>query len=325
MQALFQLSYSPTRPRMLQQPGAIARLANAGKAGGGGLDSLGALGRAGRPHRSGSLPPRATLGSMASTTTEWRASLRLPGGRLECTIRRSPRAHHLRLTVDPRRSAIVTVPARAARSRGEAERLAEAFVAEREDWLRGHLDRQARQREEMAALGPLRDGGHFRFRGETHRLRVVADPRRQRTTVTREGGDAGDELIVRVGVNERRGLDAILEAWLREKARVAVQREIERHATALDVVPAAVTIRDTRTRWGSCSRARRLSFSWRLVLAPPEALETVVIHELAHLRVFGHGPGFWAVVASRRADHGVWRRWLREHSMELHGALAVGE
>ena len=66
-------------------------------------------------------------------------------------------------------------------------------------------------------------------------------------------------------------------------------------------------------------------FSWRLVLAPPEALETVVVHELAHLRVFGHGPRFWAVVASRRPDHVDWRRWLRAHSLELHGALATGE
>jgi predicted metal-dependent hydrolase len=288
----------------------------------------------GRPRRSrlgrGRPPPSAfrfggaNLAGMAATTTEWRASLRLGDGRLECTLRRSPRARHLRLTVDPRYAAIVTVPARAARNRSDAERLAESFMAERETWLRRHLERQARQREELAALGPLRDGGSFRFRGETHRLRVVEGERR-RTTVSREGGDTGDELVVRLSAAERRSLDAILEAWLREKARLAIQHEIDRHATALDVVPAAVTIRDARTRWGSCSRNRRLSFSWRLVLAPPEALETVVVHELAHLRVFGHGPGFWAIVASRRPDHRRWRRWLRDHAMELHGALAVGD
>jgi hypothetical protein len=83
-----------------------------------------------------------------------------------------------------------------------------------------------------------------------------------------------------------------------------------------------VTIRDQRSRWGSASRHRRLSFSWRLVLAPPEALETVVVHELAHLRIFGHGPAFWALVAGRRSDHLGWRRWLRTHSLELHAALA---
>jgi predicted metal-dependent hydrolase len=257
-----------------------------------------------------------------TTTTEWRATLALAGGRLECTIRRSPRARLLRLTVDPRHTAIVTVPTRAARSKAEAERLAATFVAEREEWLRRHLERQARQRAHLAALGPIRDGGTLMFRGEPHRLRLVAQPARRRTTVAREGGDQGDELVVYAGAGERRELVAILEAWLRIRARSAIERDIERHAAALGVEPAAVSIRDGRSRWGSCSRARRLSFSWRLILAPPEALETVVVHELAHLRVFGHGPQFWEVVASRRADHRVWRRWLREHSFELHGALA---
>jgi predicted metal-dependent hydrolase len=230
----------------------------------------------------------------------------------------------MRLTVDPRHTAVITIPARAARSKGEAERLAESFVAEREVWLRRHLDRQARQRAELDALGPLRDGGTLLFRGEAHRLRVVAPaPGRSRTAVTREGGDDGDELVVRPGARERRDLAAILEAWLRVRARSAIEREIERHAPALVVQPAEVTVRDTRTRWGSCSRERRLSFSWRLILAPPEALETVVVHELAHLRVFGHGPEFWELVAARRPDHRRWRRWLRDHSLELHGALSA--
>lgn len=231
----------------------------------------------------------------------------------------------MRLTVDPRHAAIVTVPARAARNHDQAERLAEKFVAEREPWLRKHLDRQARQRQQLASMGPIRDGGLFSYRGEPHRFRIVASAERRRTTVAREGGEDGDELVVRLAGAERRGLHEILEPWLREKARAAIHREIERHATAMSVEPAAVTIRDARTRWGSCSRARRLSFSWRLVLAPPEALETVVIHELAHLRVFGHGPQFWEIVAGRKPDHRVWRRWLREHSIELHGALADAE
>lgn len=256
-----------------------------------------------------------------ATTTEWRAVLHLPGGPVELTIRRSSRARLLRLTVDPRHTAIVTVPTRAARSKADAEGIAAAFVREREEWLRRQLERQARQRERVAEQGPLRDGGTFRYRGETHRLRVVAAEPRRRTTVTREGTDAGDELVVRLSARERRPLPNILEAWLRDRARTAILREIDRHATALGVRPAAVTIRDARTRWGSCSRERHLSFSWRLVLAPPEALETVVVHELAHIRVFGHGPEFWAIVATRRPDHRKWRKWLRDHSFELHSAL----
>ena len=127
--------------------------------------------------------------------------------------------------------------------------------------------------------------------------------------------------MIRRGAGDRRSTASILEAWLKPRARLEIERAIAQHATALAVSPAAITVRDQRTRWGSASRQGRLAFSWRLILAPPEALETVVIHELAHLRVFGHGPRFWAFVAARRPDHIVWRRWLRDHSMELHGAL----
>ena len=80
-------------------------------------------------------------------------------------------------------------------------------------------------------------------------------------------------------------------------------------------------IRDPRSRWGSASRKGRLMFSWRLILAPTGSLETVVVHELAHLRVFGHGPAFWALVAGRRPTHLADRAWLRRNSHALHAAL----
>ncbi len=119
---------------------------------------------------------------------------------------------------------------------------------------------------------------------------------------------------------ERRPL--ILERWFRERARAELQRAVDRHAAALGVTPRSLTIRDTTSRWGSCSRKGSLSFSWRLVLAPPEALETVAAHELCHLQVFGHSERFWALLATRVPDHSTWRRWLRKHAQELHSALS---
>src|SRR4029077_439362 len=127
--------------------------------------------------------------------------------------------------------------------------------------------------------------------------------------------------VLRVAPADRRPLRTILETWLRERAAGDIDAALDRHTPAPGVEPVRVSIRDPRTRWGSAAHSGRLSFSWRLVLAPPEALETVVVHELAHLRVFGHGPEFWAVVASRVPDPLAWRRWLREHSVELHAAL----
>jgi predicted metal-dependent hydrolase len=240
-------------------------------------------------------------------------------------LRRSARARRLRVTIDPVRGLIVTVPPATRRGWARPEAEVERFLREREGWVHRHLQGHARQRAELAARGGLRDGATIRFRGELHLLRVIAGAVGiRRSTVTREGGDSGDELVVRLAPADRRPVALVLNAWFRERARAVIDAEIARHAAALHVIPTAVSVRDQRSRWGSASRHGRLSFSWRLVLAPPEALETVVIHELAHLRLFGHGPAFWALVAGRRPDHLTWRKWLRTHSLELHAALDEG-
>jgi hypothetical protein len=150
----------------------------------------------------------------------------------------------------------------------------------------------------------------------------VAVASSRQSTVARIVTPTWFELRVSLAARDRERIARVLDGWFRGQARVAIEATVADHAAALGVRPAAISIRDPRSRWGSASRQGRLMFSWRLVLGPPEALETVVIHELAHLRVFGHGPAFWALVASRRPDHATWRRWLRTHSLELHGALA---
>jgi predicted metal-dependent hydrolase len=273
--------------------------------------------------------------AIASETPE---SLVLPGGPLAYTLRRSRRASRLRLVVDPIRGVIVTIPAGRPGAR-DAEAHVEPFLREREAWIRRHLSNHERERATVAGSAPeaLVDGARLRYRGVVHALRVeVAGPGVRRSAVLSgwtapSGSTAGDglswgvrEIIVRVAPADRRSLAVVLETWLRERAVADIDDAIERHAQALGVSPVRVSIRDPRTRWGSAARTGRLAFSWRLVLAPPEALETVVVHELAHLRVFGHGAMFWAVVSSRVPDHQLWRRWLREHSVELHAALSDG-
>jgi len=260
--------------------------------------------------------------SGAGTATETAAVLHLPRGPISYVLRRSPRSRRLRVTIDPRRGVVVTLPPAERRGWRRPEPLVEAFLVEREVWLRRHLERADRARELVSGSAELADGAAIRFRGELHRVRVLPAERARRSSVSREGSDLGDELVIALSDGDRRGPERVLREWLVERARAAIGREIERHASALGVRPSAVTLRDPVTRWGSASREGRLSFSWRLVLAPPEALETVVVHELAHLRIYGHGPRFWEVVASRCADHRTWRQWLREHSHELHAALA---
>jgi predicted metal-dependent hydrolase len=260
------------------------------------------------------------------STPELAATLDLPNGSIPYLIRRSPRSRRLRVTIDPELGVVVSLPPPSRRGWAQAEPLVESFLRERERWLRRHLDRLHQERSDIASRGGLADGALVRYRGELHRLRLESvDGRLPRSTVIRQGDGEEDELLVRLASADRRQVDQVLRDWFRERAALAIDREIGSHGAALRVSPSAVTLRDPRTRWGSASREGRLSFSWRLVLAPAEALETVVVHELAHLRYFGHGPRFWGLVASRRPDHRAWRTWLREHSLELHSALEVSK
>ncbi len=247
----------------------------------------------------------------------------LPGGPLPYTLRHPTRSRGIRVTIDPERGVLVSVPPPTRRGWTRPEPRIEAFLREREAWVRRHLDRQALRQADAVARGPLRSGSMVRFAGELHRLEVIADPGpSRRSVVERRVRLDGPMLIVHQAARDRRGIPAVLRDWCRDQAGEAIRLAVEAHASGLAVHPAAVTLRDPHSRWGSASRTGRLSFSWRLVLAPRDALETVVVHELAHLRVFGHGPRFWAIVAGRVPDHKRWRRWLREHAQELHLALA---
>jgi predicted metal-dependent hydrolase len=241
------------------------------------------------------------------------------------TLRQSARSRHLRITIDPDLGLVVSVPLSTRRGWADPQPRIDAFLAERARWIQRHLDQRERQRAELAARGGLADGAMVRFRGELHRLRVSPAAAVGTSSVSRIVTTDGFELRVSLAARDAGRVAGVLERWLRQQARFAIDATVADHAAALGVRPVAISLRDPRSRWGSASRKGRLMLSWRLILAPPEALETVVVHELAHLRVFGHGPRFWAVVASRRPDHLTWRRWLRTHSLELHAALAPPE
>ena len=216
----------------------------------------------------------------------------------------------------------MTVPLAIRRGWARPDERVEAFLRERSTWVLRHLGRLEADRAAARARGGARDGGLVSYRGELHRVRLVRDGLRgRRSSVERSGAEGGDELVLNLASGERRPVERILAAWFRERADEAISRAVTAHAGALRVSPTRVDIRDPRSRWGSASRHGRLMFSWRLILAPPGSLETVVVHELAHLRIFGHGPAFWALVAARRPTHLADRAWLRRHAHTLHAAL----
>ena len=161
---------------------------------------------------------------------------------------------------------------------------------------------------------------HAAYRhGETPQLVVPAGTSAR--TIARALAAHRDWFARRVASEPARVLDlAAVRIGEREGRRLARERVIavaEREADRLGVSYARLTIRDQRSRWGSCSTTGALSFNWRLVLAPPAILDYVVVHELCHLHVQGHSPRFWRLVEEARSTFHDERMWLREHGWEL--------
>jgi len=108
-----------------------------------------------------------------------------------------------------------------------------------------------------------------------------------------------------------------LEAWYRARAATLLAKRVALFARRLGRRPARLTVRDTRSRWGSCSAKGTLSFTWRLLMAPPAVLDYVVLHELCHLVRPDHSPRFWALVEQHCPEFRTHRAWLRHHAILL--------
>lgn len=106
-------------------------------------------------------------------------------------------------------------------------------------------------------------------------------------------------------------------AWLKAEAKTRLAERAHATAARLGKTVRRVSVRDSRTRWGSCAADGSISFSWRLALAPEDIADYVVAHEVAHLVAMNHGPKFWRTVESLLPNHGHARSWLSEHGVRL--------
>ncbi len=239
-------------------------------------------------------------------------------------VRRSSRAKRFSLKVShTERSAILTLP-----SRGCVED-ASAFLARHADWL-------TRQIERLPEPIPFEHGANVPLRGLFYALNFVGTVR-HRGVVWVDGlaRDPAQEAVewcrgtqkasvAQLCVNGDRDYAARrFSDWLRAEVRKDLTASVEHHAKNLNCTPKRISIRDQATRWGSCSTTGTLSFSWRLIFAPPFVLDYVAAHEVAHLREMNHGPRFWRLVRETCPEMQKARAWLKANGSELHrfGAL----
>jgi predicted metal-dependent hydrolase len=224
-----------------------------------------------------------------------RSEHELGGARL--TLKVSPRAHRMRLHVDPRtRSVILTMPKRMSQRRALA-------------WAAGH---RAWVEQALAAIPepiPFAPGAIVPLYGLPHRLDW--DPARPRRI------ERGEGRLVAGGPEE--GLEHRLLRWLKAHALDLLDRETREYCVKAGVKASRVGIGDPVSRWGSCSGTGTIRYSWRLILAPAFVRRATVAHEVAHLVHLNHGPDFHAVVARLLdADPKPARAWLKREGAALH-------
>ncbi len=209
-------------------------------------------------------------------------------------LRRSARARRISLRVSRLDGKVtLTLPKQV------SEREALDFARSKEDWLRRNL---ANRPEDVLVA----HGSEVPFQGDM--LPVLAG-RGRSVSMTEEGfqvpGDAA-----RVG--------ARLQSFLKEEARRRLVAASNHYSDRLGRQYTKFTLRDTRSRWGSCTSEGGLMYSWRLIMAPEEVLNYVAAHEVAHLAQMNHSPKFWAIVEKLYGPHQAERRWLRTHGEKLH-------
>ena len=210
-------------------------------------------------------------------------------------VRRSDRARRVRVVVDPHTGVEVVLPRRSPAS------AAHAAVEELRPWIEARLAAGQSVRDAVAARGAT-----VPYLGTD----LAITPQPGRTRVHRRG----DELLVPA---DPAAAQAAIERWFRRAARDEITPRLDHAVGALRCSYTTLTIRNQRTRWGSCSSTGAMSFNWRLMLAPEPVLDYVVWHEACHLRVMDHSPRFWELVRRHCPDYPIHRRWLRHKGNTL--------
>ena len=209
-------------------------------------------------------------------------------------LRRSARTRRISLRVSRLDGKVtLTIPPNV------SDREAMAFAHEKQDWLR----KQVAQQPESVVVA---HGAEVPVAG---RLRLIV-PGAGRSVQL-----AAEELAV-PGKPELVGRK--VQGFLKELARHRLVEAVDHYAGRLGRQPSKLSLRDTRSRWGSCSSTRALMFSWRLVMAAPDVLDYVAAHEVAHLKEMNHSQAFWNEVTIIHGPYEAPRRWLRHQGHALH-------
>jgi predicted metal-dependent hydrolase len=216
------------------------------------------------------------------------------------TIKENSRATRITLRIEPGGRALnLTIPV------GLKHYEVDDFLSRHEGWLKTKLAK-------FSLDNPIRPGGTISIRGVQHRIEHTGSLR----GITQALVIDGEPVLKVSGLEEHMGRR--ISTFLKKEARHDLEALARRHAAAIRKPIASVSMKDTRSRWGSCSWDGNLSFSWRIVMAPPLIIDYLAAHEVAHLKEMNHSPKFWALCGDLCPRMDEARRWLKLHGSQLH-------
>lgn len=224
---------------------------------------------------------------------------------IDYTLIRSPRRRKtISLQLSPDGTIRVQAPLHTPR------REIDTFLNQKQDWLEKKL-REQQQRREAAPPKKIASGETFFFLGEVYPLEIAHRTPQEEPLVFN-----GEQFLLHEADVERGRV--IFAAWYQRQALAHLQKRLAVFSLMMGVLPRGLKITQAKRRWGSCSAENRLSFTWRLIMTPPDVVDYVVVHELAHIREKNHSSAFWGLVAGTAPRFQEHRRWLRKHDHLLH-------
>ncbi len=188
------------------------------------------------------------------------------------------------------------------------------LLTAKQEWILKHwLANQATREPFVRYI----EGAHFLYRGNIIKLEIKKHSS-QRIRVCLE--DQALKVYIPLDLPDKDcspNIRAALISWYKAQAHKVLKDKLDKHANRMQVTFQTVRLKEQKTRWGSCSSKRNINLNWRIIMAPDEAIDYVIIHELAHLTHLNHSEQFWLRVAAFMPEYANWKKWFKDHGQEL--------
>lgn len=225
-------------------------------------------------------------------------------------IRRSPRATRVRIVVTLNKIEVVAPLA-------VTEQHLHKFVSDKQQWILASQSKLlSKAPTQTAAPIRYRANSLIPYQGQPYPL-VLTKTQQKQVKIQFDNGFIVQHPDSLDDEQSHNAIKNALIAWLKQQAKAQVHYYVSRHMATYQLKPRSIIIRKQKSRWGSCGIHNDININWLLIMAPPEVLEYVVVHELCHIKERNHSPAFWRLVGQHLPNYEQQRAWLKQHGLAL--------